>query len=138
MEWIQNNLTTIIIGVVLLLVIFKGAIIGKVFGIKNISATELASKIKENPKDVVIIDVRTPQEHSSGYIRGSKLIPMSELSSKMGSLNSSKNKVVAVICASGGRSIFSATSLKKAGFNKVYNVSGGIASWKRHGYDVVQ
>jgi len=41
-----------------------------------------------------------------------------------------------VICASGNRSAMAATKLAKAGFEPVYNFSGGMGSWKSAGLPV--
>jgi phage shock protein E len=75
-------------------------------------------------KGAVIIDVRTPQEFSSGHVRGSINIPVDQLS---GNLKKIKNKEQTIItcCASGMRSGSAKNFLRSAGYSNVYN--GG--SW---------
>ena len=95
----------------------------------NINGEELQKMVKEN-KDVLILDVRTLGEFRSGHIPKSKNIPVQELSSKVGTLDSYKNDEVIVYCASGARSASAVRILSKNGFNKMYNLSGGISSYK--------
>lgn len=95
----------------------------------NINGEELQKMVKEN-KGVVILDVRTTGEFRSGHIPKSKNIPVQELSSKVSTLDSYKDDEVIVYCASGARSASAAKSLSKNGFNKVYNLNGGVSSYK--------
>ena len=107
-------------------------ILSGLFGNKkysNINEEELQKMVKEN-KEVLILDVRTVDEFRSGHIPKSKNIPVQELSSKVGTLDSYKNDEVIVYCASGARSASVARVLSRNGFNKIYNLSGGIFSYR--------
>ena len=57
-------------------------------------------------------------------MKGFQNIPLNELASKVNQLD--KNKEVIVICQSGMRSKQAAKVLKKLGFQRVINVSGGM------------
>ncbi len=57
-------------------------------------------------------------------------IPVDTLSSELSSLNSYKDSEIVVYCASGGRSAKASDILSKNGFNKIYNLSGGVSSYK--------
>lgn len=83
-----------------------------------------------NNGDVLILDVRNPDEFKSGHIPNAINIPVDRLASKLSTLNSYKNSEILVYCASGGRSSKAANILSKRGFSKVYNLSGGISSYK--------
>lgn len=83
-----------------------------------------------NNSNILIIDVRNPGEFKTGHIPNARNIPVNELSSKLSSLSSYKDSEILVYCASGGRSAKAAYILYKNGFNKVYNLSGGISSYK--------
>lgn len=69
-----------------------------------------------------IVDVRTPGEYQSGYIRGSKNIPLQVLASKLNVLD--KSKPVITCCASGMRSASAKSMLLQKGFSEVYNGGG--------------
>ncbi|GIO26900.1 rhodanese-like domain-containing protein [Ornithinibacillus bavariensis] len=94
-------------------------------GITNISVQEAKDKFKDN--NVQFIDVRTPSEYKADHRKPFKNIPLANLLSKIDTLN--KEKEVVVICQSGIRSAKAAKVLKKQGFQKVYNVRGGMSAW---------
>jgi rhodanese-related sulfurtransferase len=96
--------------------------------VKNVSSKEAYELIKSN-KELVVIDVRTVQEYKSGHISGAKSIPVNEISSRTGELNSYKEKPVLVHCASGGRSGAAVRILVKAGFKNIYHMNHGLTSW---------
>jgi rhodanese-related sulfurtransferase len=94
-------------------------------GIKNISVQE--AKIKCKDKLVQCVDVRTPSEYKANHQKSFQNIPLSSLSSKIDTLD--KEKDIVVICQSGMRSAKAAKILKKHGFQKIYNVKGGMNAW---------
>jgi glyoxylase-like metal-dependent hydrolase (beta-lactamase superfamily II)/rhodanese-related sulfurtransferase len=79
----------------------------------------------------VVVDVREPWEYKQGHVPGALLIPLGQLSSRLGELD--PEKPVAVICASGSRSQSAAALLGQKGFKTVYNVSGGTSAWRHSG-----
>jgi rhodanese-related sulfurtransferase len=94
--------------------------------IKNISNEEAKSLIENEPK-LIILDVRTKEEYKTGRLRNSILIPLSELESRLGELN--KNAPILVYCRSGNRSVTASKILLNNGFNRIYNLRGGIIEW---------
>src|SRR5690606_25309857 len=94
-------------------------------GITNISVQEAKNKFKDN--NVQFIDVRTPGEYKANHRKPFKNIPLSNLPSKIDKLD--KEKEVVVICQSGMRSARAAKLLKQHGFQKIYNVKGGMSAW---------
>mgnify|MGYP001567024881 CR=1 FL=1 len=98
-----------------------------------------AKKFKElsDASEVIILDVRTPEEVEEGYINGASAIDFydSDFEEKINLIQ--KDKPVFVYCKGGGRSAQAAEILQKNGFNKVYNLSGGIMSWENNGFPVV-
>lgn len=94
--------------------------------IKNISNEEAKSLIKNEP-NLIILDVRTKEEYKTGHLINSILIPLSELESRLGELN--KNAPILVYCRSGNRSVTASKILLNNGFNRIYNLRGGIIEW---------
>lgn len=74
------------------------------------------------------IDVRTPEEYSSGHAARAVNIPIDTLMAKLDTLE--KNEPVYLICQTGNRSKKAAGMLKEAGFNNVLNVTGGTTAWQ--------
>ena len=91
-------------------------------GVRRTPATEVLAAIKSGAR---IIDVRTPEEYSSGSYRKAKNIPLADLASRLDDLGA-KDEALVVFCASGSRSAQAARLLKRAGFSRVLN-AGGLA-----------
>jgi len=83
-----------------------------------------------NREDAVVLDVREENEYLSGHIVNSIHIPMSYLAKRIGELDKHKDKPIIVSCRSGQRSGQACAMLKKQGFEKVYNLSGGMMAWQ--------
>ena len=95
--------------------------------INEITAEEF--KILNNIDDIQLIDVRTLEEHKSGYIDASLNIDFYK-SSFIDSLNVlDKSKTTVVYCKSGNRSSKSALIMKSLGFKIIYNLKEGMNGW---------
>lgn len=84
--------------------------------------------------DVVLIDVREPEEYAAGHIPGVRLIPMGEVPSRLNEIPT--DKTVIVTCRSGNRSGQITSFLRRNGFTRVHNMQGGLLEWQRAGYPV--
>lgn len=103
--------------------------------VKDIGPTELKALLDAgNGSRPVVVDVREPWEFRQGHVPGARLIPLGELSQRLGELDSAQP--VAVICASGNRSQSAAALLGQKGFAIVYNVLGGTSDWIMSGLPV--
>jgi rhodanese-related sulfurtransferase len=96
------------------------------------SAYEMIQENQNNP-DFSLLDVRTPQEFSQSHIEGAALLNYQspDFKSKVQELDT--NKTYLVYCRSGMRSSASADTMKSLGFQKVYNILGGIMEWETQG-----
>jgi rhodanese-related sulfurtransferase len=92
---------------------------------ENITADDLRDKM-EKGEDFLLLDVRTPAEHSADAIEGSYLLPVQELSFRVRELP--RDREIIVYCRVGNRSAFAATYLARLGYN-VKNLEGGIMTW---------
>ena len=100
---------------------------------KDISSGEAKTLIAK-AKNPFILDVRTPQERSQGYIAGSTLIPIDTIERRLAEVP--KNRPVFVYCAVGSRSRVVAQGLARLGYPEVYNMREGIMGWARSGFPV--
>ena len=96
--------------------------------VKLISVQETNEKTRSDT-DFVLLDVRTPEEFSEGHLANAVLIPIQELSQRLGELASYKEKKIIAYCRSGNRSGRAAELLGAKGFT-VFNMEGGILRWK--------
>ncbi|WP_457640097.1 rhodanese-like domain-containing protein [Persephonella sp.] len=117
-----------------LLAVFAGILLAvKTFAFTDVSAEEFKKLMKE--KDVIILDVRTPDEYAKdGHIKGANLIPVQVFQYIY--LAGLRGKKVLVYCRSGNRSVSASQMLEKMGIKNVYNLKGGIIEWKSKGFDV--
>src|SRR5204863_3915968 len=85
--------------------------------------------------EVQILDVREQSEWDDVHIPGSIHIPYHDIRESPAELNG--GKPVAVICASGRRSVVAASLLQHFGRDDVIHVvEGGVGTWERKGYEV--
>jgi rhodanese-related sulfurtransferase len=84
--------------------------------------------------NLVILDVRSKGEYDGDHIYGAILIPVAELQARIGELAGHINDPILVYCGSGGRSKTASGILDSNGFTKVYNMLGGLTTWKSAGY----
>lgn len=85
-----------------------------------------ARKLLENP-DIVLLDVRQPEEYRAGHIPGATLLPLPDLPDKMDSLNASKN--IVTYCRVGRRSLAAAQLIADEKGIEVFTIDGGITAW---------
>ncbi len=71
-----------------------------------------------------LIDVRQPDEVSTGTLPGAVNIPLHELPQRLGELDPQRR--VVLLCRSGNRSGSAAEHLVAAGFVDVVNLDGGM------------
>lgn len=86
-----------------------------------------------NREDAQVIDVRDQPEWAKGRIAGSRHIPVGQIDQRIGDLEKFKERPLIVVCASGMRSASACSTLRKAGFEKVFALDGGIGAWEQAG-----
>lgn len=91
-----------------------------------------------NQDRAVVVDVRDPKDYAAGHMREARNIPMKELPKRVGELDRFKSKAVIVVCNSGVQSGRAGSVLKKAGFNEVFSLNGGMAAWQAQGLPITK
>ncbi|MFZ2407652.1 MAG: rhodanese-like domain-containing protein [Methylobacter sp.] len=94
--------------------------------VKQISATELQTKIQNEP-NLFLLDVRETNEFEYARIENSVLIPLNQIPQRLAELNPQQEMVV--ICHHGVRSRQACMYLVNSGFEHVTNLAGGIDAW---------
>jgi rhodanese-related sulfurtransferase len=96
---------------------------------KSYTMEQFKEKLK-NDKELIVLDVRTPQELAGplGAIVNAINIPVQELESRIAELEKYKDKEIAVICRTQNRSAVAADILRTNGYNVKY-VLGGMTAF---------
>lgn len=94
----------------------------------QITPLELAERLKKGDK-LRLIDVRHCVELQISRLPGAENIPYEELDQKICNLDPQEE--IVVFCRTGSRSTWAQRILLRAGFSKVWNLSGGINAWGR-------
>jgi len=88
-----------------------------------------------NRQDALVLDVREQAEFAQSHILNARGLPLSQIEARIGDIEKFKDKPVIVYCA-GNRSNAAAAALRKHGFSKVFNLSGGFPAWQQAGLPV--
>jgi rhodanese-related sulfurtransferase len=112
------------LGVILGLLTYN-LLVGDKGSVDPMGATELI-----NHQDAAVVDVRPAADYAKGHILHAVNIPMNGFKNQTASLNKFKEKPIVVTCRTGAHSQAACHVLRKAGFNDVYNLKGGVLAWE--------
>jgi rhodanese-related sulfurtransferase len=90
-----------------------------------------AIRLINNHNDIVIIDARATKEFKKGHIKGARNVPITDFNAKISSLSQYKDKPILLYCNTGTSISRAIRLLKKAGFNNINNIEGGIMAWNQ-------
>lgn len=94
----------------------------------EISSTALKQRIAAG-EDLVLLDVRQPEEHAEQHIPNSILIPLGELPARLDEIEQYRDRELIVYCRSGNRSGQACMFLSMQGFTNPVNLEGGMLQW---------
>lgn len=114
--------------VILMLVLVIAGCGGVRAGENGVDVSIEAAQNMWSNKEAIIIDVRTPGEYREGHIPGVANIPLDQLADRAKEVP--KDKKVLLICRSGNRSGQGTSLLRGKGFDNVYNITGGMSTWR--------
>ena len=130
-EFVINRWDLFLALAIILALMFGGGIMRRIRGYKEIEASKAVLML--NHDDAVILDVREESEVQQGHVIDAIHIPLGKLADRIAELDAYKDKEVIVNCRSGHRSASACVRLRKSGFEKVYNLKGGIMAWQNAG-----
>jgi rhodanese-related sulfurtransferase len=94
---------------------------------QSISANDLQELINKQGKDIMLIDVRSLDEHKSGSIPDAKCIPHDAIVDNLDKIPKDKN--IVLFCQAGKRSEKACQALKEKGFTQLTQLEGGFSAW---------
>lgn len=105
-------------------------------GGRGVTAQELVNLV--NRDGALVIDVRDQKEFSEGHIVDAVNIPHAALAGRLSELERHKQKPIVVTCKMGQHAGTAGTVLRKAGFENVSRLKGGIMEWRNQSLPVVK
>ncbi|MBX9401299.1 rhodanese-like domain-containing protein [Lysobacter sp. BMK333-48F3] len=96
-------------------------------GYKALRPAELTALI--NRDNALVVDLSASNDFEKGHIAGSRSVQPSQFDPESKLLNGAKALPVVAVCRTGQASADAAKRLKKAGFEQVYWLDGGIQAW---------
>jgi adenylyltransferase/sulfurtransferase len=96
--------------------------------VQEITASELAAR-RGRGEELLLLDVREPEEYARARIEGSRLLPLGELPQRVAELEEWRARPIVVHCHHGMRSARACELLREGGFQRVENLAGGIEAW---------
>ncbi len=105
-------------------------------GIATISVDEAAAITDNPPDDLVVLDVRTPEEFAEGHLDGAVLVDFydADFVDQLAALD--PDVPYLVYCRSGNRSGETLGVMEQLGFSSAVDVDGGILAWSSAGLPV--
>jgi sulfur dioxygenase len=103
----------------------------------HLAAREVAAKLRD-ASPPLLLDVREPEEFVGelGHIEGALLVPLDALDRRLPKLAGYVDRDVIVVCRAGARSASAGAILRRAGFQRVINLQGGMLAWAEAGLPV--
>jgi rhodanese-related sulfurtransferase len=111
--------------------------------IPEVTVAEAKAELDQG-KAGLLVDVREPAEWEKGHIPGAVFAPRGMLEwyadpttpYAKPELTTKRDARIIVQCATGGRSMLAAETLKKMGYTNVVNMVGGFNEWAKQGFPV--
>jgi len=104
--------------------------VAEVAAVDEVAPHGLAARLAAVAKPLVL-DVREPEEFVGelGHITGAILVPLDALEHRLPKLAGYVDREVVVVCRAGARSATAGAILRRAGFQRVQNLAGGMLGW---------
>lgn len=129
-EFLMNNLALVALFVASGVMLFWPEIMKLSGGggqeIGTLEATRLI-----NQGHSLVLDVRDQKDFAAGHLPKARHIPLRDLAGRLGEIGKYKDKPVIVTCRGGAKAGMACRFLRRSGFNNVFQLKGGVASWQQ-------
>jgi rhodanese-related sulfurtransferase len=95
--------------------------------------TPLEAILLINREDAVIVDVRDQGEFERGHLPNARHLPLADLERRGAELGKFRARPILVYCGNGSRAATAIATLRKSGFEKLFNLRGGLFEWEKAG-----
>jgi rhodanese-related sulfurtransferase len=104
-------------------------------GLTHVSANDAVRLIN---KGALVIDVREPTKFEAGHIVNARNVALDLLQRDEDAIDKKKNKVLLTVCDNGSLSAKAAGLLRKAGYENVFSLRGGLGTWRTENLPLVK
>ena len=106
-------------------------------GVRVVAPAEAAAVLDEAPADLVVLDIRTPEEFAESHLAGAVNIDFYAADFRQQIEALDRDAPYVLYCRSGNRSSQARQLMADLGFTNVVDVDGGIVAWQQAGLPVV-
>ena len=129
LEFARANQLLSLALVALTLAIIVNEVLSRFRGYKGVAPAGVTALV--NREDALVVDLRPIADFDKGHIPGAKNVQMSQFDPENKRLAAAKALPVVLVCKSGQSSGGAAKRLRKAGFDRVFVLDGGIQAWQQ-------
>jgi rhodanese-related sulfurtransferase len=104
-------------------------------GALQVSAADAVRLIN---RGALVIDVRKPDEYAAGHIVNARNVGLDKLQQGDDAIKKQKDKILVTVCATGSIAGKAADVLRRAGYANVFNLRGGLATWRAENLPLVK
>jgi len=103
----------------------------------TLSVAEADAVLADPPDDLVLLDVRTPEEFAEGHIEGAVMVDFyrEDFAAQLAGLD--PDVPYLVYCRSGNRSGQTLGIMEELGFSSAVDIGGGVVAWDGAGLPLV-
>jgi rhodanese-related sulfurtransferase len=94
-----------------------------------IAAADVRTNLLSNPSKQYVIDIRSATDFAVGHIEGAKNATLANLLTHVKSITATNYDRIIIACYSGQSAAYGASLLRLMGYNNVYSLKFGMASW---------
>jgi rhodanese-related sulfurtransferase len=106
--------------------------------VRTVTPDALLARQAAKDRDLVVLDVRTPEEFAAGHVPGAVNVPHDQVGARLGELGKFRDKDVVVYCRSGRRSELALSVLEQAGFKRLGHLEGDMNAWSAAGRPIAK
>ena len=101
---------------------------GRLSGVRRLNPAQLTALV--NRDNALVVDLRPSADFEKGHVAGSKNVQMSQFDPENKQLAPARELPVVLVCKAGDTAPAAAKRLRKAGFNNVNLLEGGVQAWQ--------
>jgi rhodanese-related sulfurtransferase len=100
--------------------------------VPTITADEVQARLTSGDAadQPLVVDVREPDEWAAGHIAQAQHIPLGQLAAHISEMPHDRD--IVLVCHAGMRSERATVLLRRAGYDRAINMTGGMEVWEGH------